>query len=174
MKPKTQKQHLIAILAVTVTALLVCLCIPHFMTPDIPQPAGIYYQPTCEDGTGGWYTLLLPESWEDLVEIEAIPDPNGAYTTNVYSVKDREEGGGLLFSFRFYPEGSDFSMLPSTELGIVETADGNRYHFLFSPPSDMQFAIENAENYIAMQEEGTEIAQTIEFKEDVRFTPAAE
>ena len=173
MKIKIEKQQLVAMVVMTVISLIIGLCLPLFITPEIPAPAGIYCRPVCEDGTGGWYTFLLPEDWDGLVEIETLPDQHNAYTARVISVKDREEGGGTLFSFCFYPEGADLTILPMDELGIVETPDGTRYHFVFARPSDMQFAIDNVENYLAMQEQGPAIARTVEFREGYLFTPTA-
>ena len=177
MKLKPAKQQWIAIVVMILTALLISFgltLLPSTSTSDIPEPAGIYHKPVCEDGTGGWFTFQIPVEWDGLVEISAVPDENGAYRTSVYSIKDKAEGGGLLFYFSFYPEGSDLTILPMDELGIVETPDGTRYHFVFCRPSDMQFAIDNVENYLAMQEQGAQIAQTPEFQEGYLFTPVAE
>ena len=178
MKLKLEKHQLIAIVVMIVVALIISFGISllsnssaPLATPSIPEPPGIYYMPVCNGEH--WYTFMIPVDWDGLVEMEVIPDENGTYRTNVYSIKDREEGGGLLFSFQFYPEGADLSILPMTELGIVETKDGSRYHFVFAQPSDMQFAIDNVENYMAMQEQGMEIAYTVEFDEEYTFTPTA-
>jgi len=178
MKVKAEKQQLIAIAAMIISALLISFCIGMLPrasapigTPDIPEPPGIYYMPICEGEH--WYTFMVPVDWEEQIEMEVLPDEHDAYTAKIYSIKDREEGGGLLFSLRFYPEGTDFSMLPSTELGIVETPDGVRYHFVLTQPSDMQFAIDNVENYMAMAEQVSQIGHTVEFKEPYLFTPIA-
>ena len=178
MKLKLEKNQLAAIVVMIAAALLISFGISFppaapapLGTPSIPEPAGIYYRPECNGEH--WYTFMVPESWDGLIEMEVLPDENGTYHTNVYSTKDREEGGGLLFSFRFYPEGTDLTVLPMWELGIVETKDGSRYHFVFAQPSDMQFAIDNVDNYMAMQEQSLAIIDTVEFEEGILFTPVA-
>ena len=178
MKLKLEKSQLVSIVVMIAVAILISFGISALpkasaplATPSIPEPAGIYYRP--EYAGKHWYTFMVPESWDGLIEMEVLPEENGTYCTNIYSIKDREEGGGLLFSFRFYDEGTDLSILPMWELGIVETKDGSRYHFVFAHPSDMQFAIDNVDNYMAMQEQSLSIMDIIEFEEGILFTPVA-
>lgn len=122
---------------------------PEEIYEEVGDP-GEGFSVTGESVTTPYYTISLPESWQDAVLYHFYEDvQDGSSSLEVCEKKSAQAGmGGILFCVdltREYPE--NLEMLPCDYMGRLVSDEGREYYVVFRYPSDVQFDELNEERY---------------------------
>ena len=109
-----------------------------------------------------YYSLTLPEDWEEKCVWEQQDQEDCTYILNLYEKTSHEEmGAGHLFSIMLLPTTEDWADFPNyTMHGIIFTPEGD-YQVIVLYPTDVQFTPETADSYNEMSAQVADILTTL-------------
>ncbi|MGM9662007.1 MAG: hypothetical protein ACI3WR_02820 [Oscillospiraceae bacterium] len=121
-----------------------------------------------------YYTIKVPNSWEDDCFYEVTDGESYNYTLSFYNKASHEQiSGGWLFSINLLTEFEDYTNYPDYDvLGSLEVYRTGSYNLVVTYPTDVQFSEETANKYNEMSESIPDILSTISFKEECTFSNA--
>lgn len=113
--------------------------------------------------TTKYYTITLPEEWENKCTSEIIDHENGTYILNLYEKTSYEEMGAgklcsvMLFSTKdkTYKDFPDYKLLAA-----LDTSTGS-YYAIAIFPTDVQFNEATVKNYSALFEQVMDVVHSI-------------
>lgn len=119
-----------------------------------------------------YYTIEVPNSWNDDSIYEIADGENYNYTLSFYDKASHEEiNGGWLFSINLLTEFEDYSNLPDYDiLGSLEVYRIGSYNIVVTYPTDIQYSENTAEKYRDMSSNISDILHTISFKNECTFS----
>ena len=119
-----------------------------------------------------YYTLKIPNSWNDKYFCETIDGEMYSYSLYFYEKTSREDtGGGLLFSINLMTVYQDYTTYPNYDfLGSLDVYRIGCYNLIVMYPTDMQYDENTAEEYIKLSKDIPDIVQSISFKNDCTFS----
>ena len=124
--------------------------------------------------TTPWFTLRLPDSWQDTAVIKEQKNIDGELLMTLRFCEKVSEptAGGHVFSLWVLKEGADYTYLPQYRfLGMLTDEQGGNYQLIAMYPSDVQFEPEAAAVYTQMAAEEERILQTLTPTPGCTFTP---
>ncbi|MEE1060905.1 MAG: hypothetical protein UH080_03650 [Ruminococcus sp.] len=118
-----------------------------------------------------YYTLSIPEYWENDCVYEIHRGENNTYSLVFYDKASHEEiGGGKLFTVRLLTETQEYTQYPDYDvLGSIRV-DGAGLNAIVIYPTDVQFGPNSAEKYRKLQNEVDDVVATIKFKDGYDFS----
>lgn len=124
--------------------------------------------------TTPWFTLRLPDSWQDTAVIKQQNNIDGDLLMTLRFCEKVSEptAGGHVFSLWVLKEGADYTYLPQYRfLGMLTDEQGVNYQLIAMYPSDVQFEPEAVAVYTQMAAEEERILQTLTPTPGCTFTP---
>ena len=119
-----------------------------------------------------YYTLSVPNSWNDDCFYEVADEESYNYTLSFYDKASHDAiNGGWLFSVNLLTEFEDYSNYPDYDvLGSLEVYRIGSYNIVVTYPTDVQCSEETAAKYREMCGEIADILKTISFKDECTFS----
>lgn len=119
-----------------------------------------------------YYTLSVPNSWNDDCFYEVVDGERYNYTLSFYDKESYDAiNGGWLFSINLFTEFEDYSNYPKYDvLGSLEVYRIGSYDIVVTYPTDVQYSEETAEKYHEMSAAIADILKTISFMEECTFS----
>ena len=119
-----------------------------------------------------YYTLSVPDSWEDGCFYEIADGENHNYTLSFYDKASHDAiNGGWLFSINLLTEFEDYTVYPDYDvLGSLEVYRIGSYNIVITYPNDVEYSEATAQNYNQMSAEIPKLLKTISFKEECTFS----
>ena len=124
------------------------------------------------DVTTQYYTLRIPDSWENDCFYEIYEREDYSYALNFYDKASHNEmGGGWLFSIVLLTEVEEYSNYPEYDvLGSLEVYRIGSYNIIATYPSDVQFSEKTARKYSELSSVVPDIIKTISFSDNCTFS----
>lgn len=110
-----------------------------------------------------YYTVTLPENWENNCVYEITNPENGTYTLDLYEkTAHKQMGAGKLCSIMLFPaDDKSYKEFPDCKLlAVLDTAEGS-YAAVALFPTDVQFNKDTAEDYSALFAEIMDVLYSI-------------
>ncbi|MGN1182501.1 MAG: hypothetical protein ACI4SR_05785 [Faecalibacillus sp.] len=156
---------------IIITIFVVLLCSCNSKSTSQGQKDTTTKQETGEKIDTNYFTIMIPEKWQDLYEYEIYPDSEShTYAIEFYEKTSRQEiNGGYLFGISLYQENENLYDLPSFKLlGNLEV-DQDIYQVVVEYPTDVQYTEKAEKNYRNLAQDIDDILDTIQAKDNYSF-----
>ena len=138
---------------------------------DVQYPAKV----DTTEGPDDWiltdyYYLSVPSGWLLDCVYTSQEQKDGGHILDIYEKQGLfDNGSGLLWSVRLFPEGEDFTSFPNhTVYGILESEEQS-YYVVVLTPTDVQYTDETKAQYTRMFSQLESIMDTLDPKDSYNY-----
>ncbi len=119
------------------------------------------------------YDLMIPSSWQSLVNIEKRDGEYNDYTLGFYHKASADAGiGGHLFSICMYPDDSYMDLPAYKYLGRLLYRQAEPYEIVVMYPTDVQFTDATSSEYYMLKDDIKGVVQSFTPKSTYPFYPS--
>lgn len=117
-----------------------------------------------------YYTFTTPVRWMGAYTIETLSNQTGMWLEIRYKDNSKEPYNGHLFSV-LLTDKEDYTIIADHDLlGELLDKEGHAYHVVAVYPTDVQYSLENKDNYMAMSKEAEAVLDTLKAADGCSYT----
>lgn len=117
-----------------------------------------------------YYSVIIPEDWQDLYDWMIFSSKNNQYTLNFYEKESHAQiEGGFLFGISLYLEDEDYLHLPSYDVLGQLTVENQIFSVVVEYPTDVQFNENSANVYQQLSDDIDDILASFQAIEGYSF-----